>query len=1214
MTRIVDCITNFHFLWSAFIECAAIIAISFYEIGISALPCLIFVVVFLPVQIYLGRITASTNREQTQETAERVHIMSEILTAIKLIKFYAWEKPFNAKITDIRNKEMSAIFRQMMIKTTNYAVVFSIPVLVALCSLTWYVSAGNQLTAAVSFSILSVFNTLRYPFFMLPLAVRGTAGALTAMDRLKHFLLMEEVEDLPISNSEVDIAFEIKDGDFKWDGSDGESATLTGINLKAKKGDKIAVIGDVGSGKSSLLAALLGQIRQVRGDRLKVYGSTSYVPQEAWLLNTTLRDNVTFGCEYTKKKYKEVIRVCSLQRDLTLLVAGDLTEIAERGANLSGGQRQRTSLARAVYHDCEIVLLDDPLSAVDQHVGSHIFNECFMKHLKDKTVIMSIHQLQYLEQLDWIVMMKDGQIEKQGTFKELMEYGEFKRLIESHVDSGEVEVDDEGEVMNDENFEIPDEKPEEPLDIIIETPTKKDKKKSQQYEMMEQLTITDRSQLSIRKNLDLNEKTIQSFIEKNQLSVIQGHNMAKAVERNELSIYALPEGSDDDSEDLAIQRGKLVKDDKSSETTGSKDFADYLRASWGTALSSGVLCFFFLIHGIRIGSDYWLRLWVPRIGGFSDAVYIGVYGAACGLFALGAFIRGYLFSLMSVSKSKTLHDSVFHSIIRAPMSFFDSTPLGRILSVFSKHQLNIDDTMSDALFQSLQYAPLGLGALILCAIIVPYNWIPIISIVFIAALVVYLSSSADQKTKQLDALTKAPMFAHLTATLEGLFSIRAYHAEKRFDDLNLKKLDDNHENLFAMLLVKSWIALNLDILSSFVVYFTAFLLVSNRNEPDMASIAGLALSNALQMLVFVQWTVRMIGDVMAQMSSVGQLVYYGNSVAPEAPSEIPEKKPADEWPVDGKIQFKDISLRYTEYGVKVLKNINFTIYPTEKIGIVGRTGSGKSTLLISLLRIVEACEGLITIDGLDVSEIGLDDLRTKIAIIPQEPVLFKGTVRSNLDPFSRSTDDQIWKALDSAHLGKKIREMPDKLESAVIENGKNFSLGQRQLFCIARAILSRTKVLVLDEATANVSPETDMLIQNTIRENFKDMTVLTIAHRLNTIIDSDRVMLLDAGEVLEFDDPVSMLDRENGSFRDLVNQTGPATAKRLYEMAVEAQKQRKVKKHLIQTESIDIPQRDHSLLRRSNEQIMSGKTNIRELASGIMSAIPSSAGVKKDQE
>ena len=503
-----------------------------------------------------------------------------------------------------------------------------------------------------------------------------------------------------------------------------------------------------------------------------------------------------------------------------------------------------------------------------------------------------------------------------------------------------------------------------------------------------------------------------------------------------------------------------------------------------------------------------------------------------------------------------MHDSLFNAVLRAPMSFFESTPLGRVLSAFSKHLLHVDDTMPDAALQLLQYLPLGLGALIIAAVLIPYNYIPSILLFLIGALFVKWTTPAIEKTKALESITKAPVFAHTTTSLEGLFSIRAYHAQDRFDRMNLEKIDRNHEAMLALQTVKSFQALYIDIISSLIVYMSALLCVMARDQLKFDSVAGLALSNVLQMLVFVQWSIRMWGDVNTQMSSVGQLIYY-SKVEPEAPFEIPATKPPASWPSKGEITFENVILRYQKFGVDVLKNINFTIKPKEKIGIVGRTGSGKSTLLVSLLRIVEAAEGKITIDGVDVSKIGLSELRSKIAIIPQEPVLFVGTVRTNLDPFNRSTDDELWKALDAVNLGETIRNMSDKLDSPVIENGSNFSLGQRQCFCIARAILAKTRVLVLDEATAAIDMATDLMIQKAIKTAFADLTVLTIAHRLNTIIDSDRVLVMDAGKIQEFDEPINLLNKKEGSFKSLVEQTGDATSKKLYEVAVEAAQARK---------------------------------------------------------
>ncbi|KAI8586104.1 P-loop containing nucleoside triphosphate hydrolase protein [Geranomyces variabilis] len=1114
VSRVVDAVTNFHFLWSAFLEVIAIVILAWTEVGISALPCLGFVILLLPTQMYLGRKISVLNRAQTTVTTSRVHIMSEILTAIKLLKFYNWESPFDEKITKIRAREMSLIRQGMIVKAINFTVVFAIPVFVALTSLGMYVGTDHKLTASISFTVLSVYNTLRYPALMLPLAVRSTAGAMTALTRLNEFLSLAEVVEvvpkLPPPGS--NLAVSIKSSSFKWDGIEAAApATLTDVNIDIKRGAKVAIIGDVGSGKSSLIAAILGQIRQIEGNVIDVYGSTVLMSQEAWLLNVTLRDNILFGKELNRAEYKECIRVAALQRDLTLLIAGDKTEIAERGANLSGGQKQRVSLARTIYADKDIVLLDDSLSAVDQHVGAHIFEECFMKYLAKKTVIVSMNQLQYLPRMDHIIVMRDGKIAMQ----------------------------------------------------------------------LNQLSVMSKNQMSVRFR-DLNESTIRRELEKDAGTTIRSmgsrHDLAAAVRRNELSVYSTAdvEGLDDI---INERKGQLVQEDTSAASTGFGDFKTYFRAAGsstkptaasytapqvrptptgaGTGVTVAVMVFFFLVHGVRIGSDYFLRLWVPRVGGFSDSFYLGIYGLLTVVFAAGVLTRGILFAILATKKASFLHDRLFGAVIRAPMSFFDATPLGRVLSAFSKHQLHTDDTLPDAAMQGLQYAPLGLGALILCAVIVPWNWAPCIGLVIIGGAMVKLSTPAETKTKAMEAITKPPIFNHLAATLEGLFSIRAYHAQSRFDDMNLEKLDHNHAAMMAAMNVRSFQALYLDFASSFVVYFTALLLVLAPNSTDLPSVTGLALSNALQMLVFVQWTVRMWGEVQSQMSSVGQLDYYAQ-IKPEAPAVVPSNPVPKLWPDRGNITFDGCVLRYKEGGVDVLKNICLNIKSTEKIGIVGRTGSGKSTLLTALLRIVELADGVIKIDGVDISKIGLNDLRSNIAIIPQEPVLFVGTIRSNLDPFGKSSDAEIWAALDLVQLGDKIRAMPAKLDTEVVENGKNFSLGLRQCVCISRAMLGGRSVLVLDEATAAIDVKTDMMIQESIRTGFRDKTVLCIAHRLETIIDYDRVLVMDSGVVVEFDEPLTLLDKPGGVFADMCKASGNITEFR--DLALKAHLERVARK------------------------------------------------------
>ncbi|KAF9964122.1 Multidrug resistance-associated protein 1 [Mortierella alpina] len=1263
VARIVDAVTNFHFLWSALVESLLILALAFPTVGwASALTAVALVVTVLPVQVYLGRMTSNIQIEQTIITTQRVHLMSEILTAIKLIKFYAWEAPFQAQINEVRAKELHLFKRNLQIKAINMAVVFALPVVVAVCSLAVYnAKRTGPLDSSVVFTALSIFNTLRYPFLMLPIAVKSTSGARLALQRLNDYLTQAEVvplQEYPSSEG-GNVALEMTDGEFTWDGDESGPA-LSGINLKVKRGEVVAIVGDVGSGKSSFIAALLGQIRQTgTGPKLKLYGKSSYVPQEAWLINVNLRENIVFGKDFEQDRYNTVIKVCALERDLTLLSHGDMTEIGERGSNLSGGQKQRVSLARAVYHKSDIVLMDDPLSAVDQNVGRHIFDQCIRGFLSDRTVIIVTHQLQYLHRCDKVVMLQSGRIAYQGTYNELMaNEPSFSTLINTHVMN---EDDDttikEGQPGEEDLIPVSLDQSGAGLDGSEGSTSglsASDKKilgklgagprrhtlppgtkvgdmpgtatiVKQNYDTItpkERLQLLQRQLPHIHRDSilanTLQEHTNIHFINHASYGFNSpvGDSFSRAVQRNELTIYSIPEGNiyghrkhrhrkikhrssvtgvsmrkssvptinasyddgdtrhhhhstltqDDDSdsssddEDYTHEEGDgvLIREDKSMDELGIADYVKYFRSGSGVLITFLVIALFFFAHGIRIGSDYWLRLWVPNTLNASDSLYLGVYGAFIAAFACAVLLRGLWFAQEATRKSKELHDRAFQSVMRAPMSFFETTSLGRILSAFSKCMFTVDDTLPDAALQFLQYFPLALGAFLLIACVVHWqNAVSVVVLMIIAILLVWYGSPADSRLKQMEALSKPPVFQHITTTLEGLFSIRAYNVQSRFDGMNIDVLDKNHESLYAMLTTKTWTAFYLDVISSLMVYSTAIFLVIHRYTINQVpSVAGLALSNALQMLVFLQWTVRQMGEVQAQISTVGQLDFYGHKIDPEAPAENPDTRPDSSWPQEGRIEFDHLVLKYRKDSPPVLKDVSFTIQPKEKVGIVGRTGSGKSTLLVGLLRIVEATEGAIRIDGVDISKLGLKDLRTKVGIIPQEPVLFVGTIRSNLDPFGQHEDNAIWRALDAVHLGDKVKEMPLKLDSPVIEHGKNFSLGQRQLICIARSLVIGSKIIVLDEATASIDMVTDKLLQETIKENFADCTVLTIAHRLNTIIESDKVLVMDSGEVAEFGEPHKLLQDPNGIFAELVSHAGEAASRKLAMIAEDAHKDR----------------------------------------------------------
>ena len=890
------------------------------------------------------------------------------------------------------------------------------------------------------------------------------------------------------------------------------------------------------------------------GDK-EVHGSLAYVPHDAWLLNATLKENILFGSSFNRQKYNDIIRVCALTRDLTLLSAGDETEIGERGINLSQGQRQRVSLARAVYSDADIMLLDDPLSGMDAQVGKHIFQECIKGYLANKTIIYVTNQLQHLADCDHVIAMKAGSIEVQGTFQELMAKDvNLARIVD---ESMEIEDPDQiHELMNEIRLEPTDEadtgssvtaaNSEKPFDNHLTIPRTvtiqqgsngkgssarfPDFEKRSEGEELNNISVrglasfakaVGSSSVQNRPNLlsarshsmsqagtsnsayntaaneqtihrlrelnahtiqnqMLNEQTISRMIERNQMTILgsMGQNrltsvptnreentMARAVERNQLTIHSLSgrEGgmlSGGRGERLDLGYGVKSRDVVSGWSVAKA----YLRKGTGIGLSVAVALVFLATHGLRIFSDYWLRFTAGKDEKPDFHYYLSVYGGLVAAVVVGAYGRTFFLSWVVFKKSLTYHDRIFRKIMRAPMSYFDVTPLAKILNAFARHLYVVDEVLPDAILQMLQYMPLAIGTTVLVIVIIPWSAIAVVVLLVFVWLLLRASNITDDRLKAMEAVTKGPIFAHMAATLDGLFSIRVYGAEERFDTFNLAKIDDNHKALFAMMQVRAWLALYLDLVSSLFVLATAmFVIHFSHNGSLDASQAGLAITNALQLLIFGQWSVRMAGEVKSTKESVCQLELYGMNIPAEAPDHIPGSEPPVDWPSQGEIEFKKVVLRYQNYGVAVLKKVSFIVRPGEKIGVVGKMGSGKTTLLISLLRVVEAAEGKILIDNLDVREIGLQDLRSKIAIIPQEPVLFVGTIRSNLDPFHRRTDQEIWAALDAAHLSENIKaNMPAKLETPIIENGRNFSLGQRQLFCIARAILFQSKILVLD--------------------------------------------------------------------------------------------------------------------------------------------------------
>nr|XP_045724533.1 ATP-binding cassette sub-family C member 4 [Mirounga angustirostris] len=901
---------------------------------------------------------------------------------------------------------------------------------------------------------------------------------------LQNFLLLDEISQrTPQLPSDGKMIVHVQDFTAFWDKA-SETPTLQGLSFTVRPGELLAVIGPVGAGKSSLLSAVLGELPRSQG-LVSVHGRIAYVSQQPWVFSGTVRSNILFGKKYEKERYEKVIKACALKKDLQLLEDGDLTVIGDRGATLSGGQKARINLARAVYQDADIYLLDDPLSAVDAEVGRHLFELCICQTLHEKITILVTHQLQYLKAASQILILKDGKMVQKGTYTEFLKSGV-----------------DFGSLLKKENEEA-DESPA-PGSPALRT-----------------------------------RSFSESSVWSQQSSRPSLKDGAPEVQANESTQVAVSEES------------------RSEGKVGLKAYKNYLTAGAHWLAIVFLILLNIIAQVAYILQDWWLSYWANEQSALNVTVngkenvtekldlawYLGIYSGLTGATVLFGTARSLFVFYVLVHSSQTLHNKMFESILRAPVLFFDRNPIGRILNRFSKDIGHMDDLLPLTFLDFFQTFLQVLGVVGVAVAVIPWIAIPLIplGILFFVLRRYFLETSRD--VKRLESTTRSPVFSHLSCSLQGLWTIRAYKTEERFQELFDAHQDLHSEAWFLFLTTSRWFAVRLDAICAILVIVVAFgslILATNAGQ------VGLALSYALTLMGMFQWCVRQSAEVENMMISVERVMEY-TDLEKEAPWEY-QKRPPPSWPQEGTIVFDNVNFSYSLDGPLVLKHLTAVIKSREKVGIVGRTGAGKSSLISALFRLSEP-EGRIWIDKILTTEIGLHDLRKKMSIIPQEPVLFTGTMRKNLDPFNEHTDEELWNAITEVQLKEVIEDLPGKLDTELAESGSNFSVGQRQLVCLARAILRKNRILIIDEATANVDPRTDEVIQKKIREKFAQCTVLTIAHRLNTIIDSDKIMVLDSGRLKEYDEPYVLLQNEESLFYKMVQQLGKAEAAALTETA-----------------------------------------------------------------
>ncbi|XP_066291274.1 multidrug resistance-associated protein 1-like isoform X10 [Branchiostoma lanceolatum] len=1143
--RFMDLCTYLHMIWSAPFQIAVSLYFLWQTLGPSILAGLGVMVLLIPINAVMANKTKQLQVKQMKQKDARIKLMNEVLNGIKVLKLYAWELSFKEKIEKIRSKELQILRNTAFLNAGASFTWVCAPFLVSLTTFAVYVLVDerNILDAEKAFVALSLFNILRFPLNMLPNLITSMVQARVSLQRLENFLGHDELDPNNVDRHVLrgpPIAME--DATFSWGKT--EDPILKDINFAVPDGSLVAVVGQVGAGKSSLLSALLGEMEKQQG-YVAVRGSTAYVPQQAWIQNATLRDNILFGKHLNNCQYKEVLEACALGPDLEMLPGGDLTEIGEKGINLSGGQKQRVSLARAVYSDSSVYYLDDPLSAVDSHVGKHIFDLVIGPNgiLKGKTRLLVTHGISFLPQCDQIMVLVDGRIWLLGTYTELMEQNEaFADFIRNYGNFEDEEENEEGDptedigVLVDDDPSLPAQNVEEDNPItqarrLLARQMSRDMSRVRTTSMRSDMSSDKGSQRSLHRSHEGSPDGISG-----KLDGIAKPIPLKRVLSHEQKCQ-LPQKKDDKGDKL------IQKEVAETGRVKTSVFVEYLK-SVGITLSVVICLLYCAQNAASIYSNIWLSEWSndQPINGTQDAglrdLRLGVYGAlgiAQGLFSM---CSSFALAIGALFASTTLHASLMNNILHLPMAFFDTTPLGRVLNRFSRDIYTVDQIIPMCM-QMFLYTFLSTFSTV---IVMTYST-PLILVAVVPSVLLYLFIqrfyvATSRQLKRIESISRSPIYSHFGETVQGTSTIRAYDREQQFFFQNQAKVDENQVAYYPMIVSNRWLALRLEFVGNCIVLFAALFAVIGR-ETLSPGIVGLSITYALQITQTLNWMVRMTSELETNIVAVERIKEYAETET-EADWVVDDNRPPDNWPSEGKVNFNSYQTRYREGLDLVIKGIDVTIKGGEKVGIVGRTGAGKSSLTLAIFRIIEAAGGDIEIDGVNISKIGLHDLRGRITIIPQDPVLFSGTLRMNLDPFDSRTDQDIWVALELSHLKDFVMGLGAQLEHEVSEGGENLSVGQRQLVCLARALLRKSKILVLDEATAAVDLETDDLIQSTIRTQFADCTVLTIAHRLNTIMDSTRVLVLDAGRIAEFDSPQDLI-ASRGIFYGMAKDAGLAS-------------------------------------------------------------------------
>uniref|UniRef100_A0A0E0KZG8 ABC transporter C family member 13 n=3 Tax=Oryza punctata TaxID=4537 RepID=A0A0E0KZG8_ORYPU len=1051
-----------HLGWSMPVQLVLAIALLFWTVGAGALPGLVPVAACGVLNVPFAKLLQRYQSKFMAAQDERQRATAEVLNAMKVVKLQSWEDRFRENVQRLRDVEVRWLTEAQVSKAYGSSLYWMSPTIISAVIFAGTAALQSApLDAAVVFTILATLRVISEPMRMLPEVLSVMIQIKVSLDRIGKFLMEDEFREdavdrtsLPLPMPSSDMIMAINNGVFSWEPSKA-IATLKSINIRAMQGEKIAVCGPVGAGKSSLLCAMLGEIPRMSGS-VALFGSIAYVPQTPWIQSGTVRDNILFGKPMNNEEYDRAIRCCALDKDMENFPHGDLTEIGQRGLNMSGGQKQRIQLARAVYNCADVYLLDDPFSAVDAHTAATLFNDCVMAALDNKTVILVTHQVEFLSKVDKILVMENGEITQEGTYNELLQSGTaFEQLVNAHKDSKTT------------------------------------------------LDTDDRRE---------GAKELGAF--QYQVPLIQQNSEAEISTGNLKSVQL--------TEEERRELGEI----------GLKPYKDYVSVSKGWFLLAMILvtqCAFF---GLQCLATYWLAVAIQNQQ-FSVAVVVGVYAVMATVSCLFAYVRSLIAAHFGLKASREFFSGFMNSVFKAPMVFFDSTPTGRIMTRASSDLSILDFDIPFAMTFVIS-GSIEIATTIAIMILVTWQLVLVAVPVIVALLYIqrYYIASARELVR-INGTTKAPVMNFAAESMLGVITIRAFAETKRFIQTNLQLIDTDATLFFYTNAALEWVLLRVEALQILVIVASSILLVSLPEGAVAPGFLGLCLSYALMLSSAQVFVTRFYSNLENYIISVERIKQFMH-LPSEPPAVITDRRPPPSWPSAGRIELENLRVKYRRNAPTVLRGITCTFAAGHKIGVVGRTGSGKTTLLSTLFRLIDPYSGRILIDDLDICTIGLKDLRMKLSIIPQEPTLFRGSVRSNVDPLGLHTDEDIWEALDKCQLKKTISALPGLLESPVSDDGENWSAGQRQLFCLARVLLRRNKILVLDEATASIDSATDAVLQRVIKQEFSGCTVITIAHRVPTVTDSDMVMVLSYGKLIEYDRPSRLMENEDSAFCKLV--------------------------------------------------------------------------------